>query len=78
MVSISSVFSSAVEETVKAMKGNKILITANKDECLSLSYDQVVYMSNNDIEEDEIGLFGKYGITYLFDLISQLYIHEYH
>lgn len=78
VVSISGVFSSAVEETVKAMKGNKILITANRNEYLSRSYDQVVYMSNNDIEEDEIGLLGKYGITYLFDLISQSYIFEYH
>lgn len=78
MVSISGVFSSAVEETVKAMKGNKNLITANRNEYLSRSYDQVVYMSNNDIEEDEIGLLGKYGITYLFDLISQSYIFEYH
>ena len=78
VISISGVFSNAIMETLKTMKGKKILVSANRNERLSSFYDRVIYISNNDIEEDGIGLLGKYGITYLFDLISQLYIYKYH
>lgn len=78
VVSISGVFARAVTETLLNIKGHKVLISANRSKDLSYFYDELFYISNHDIAEDKLGLLGKYGITYLFDLISQYYIYKYH
>lgn len=75
VVSISGVFSDSVDEILQKMKGKKILVTANQTQAIVSSYDEVIYLSEKDIAQDKIGLLGKYGITYLFDLISQYYIY---
>lgn len=77
VVSISGVFSLSVDKMLQKMSGKRILITANRTQEIVSSYDEVIYLSQKDISEDEIGLLGKYGITYLFDLISQYYIYKY-
>lgn len=76
VISVSGVFAFSIDEVLKKMGGKKVLVTANRTELLSNSYDKIIYISDQDIEEDEIGLLGKYGITYLFDLISQYYIYK--
>lgn len=77
VVSISGVFSSNVDDILQKMDGKRILVTANRTQEMVSSYDEVIYLSQRDITEDEIGLLGKYGITYLFDLISQYYIYKF-
>ena len=77
VISVSGVFSQSVDEMLQEMTGKKILVTANRTQDSLSSYDHVIYLSQNDITEDKIGLLGKYGITYLFDLISQYYIYRY-
>lgn len=77
VISISGVFSSSVDEMLQNMNSQKILVTVNRTRDTVSSYDEVVYLSQQDIAEDKIGLLSKYGITYLFDLISQYYIYKY-
>jgi len=77
VVSISGVFAESITETLLNIEGRKVLISANRSDDLSYYYDDVFYISNDDIENDNLGLLGKYGITYLFDLISQYYIYRY-
>ncbi|GAB2323941.1 MurR/RpiR family transcriptional regulator [Alkalibacterium sp. m-11] len=78
VVSVSGVFAEAVKEMIINLKGEKILISANRSKDLAYLYNDVFYISNQDIVEDKLGLLGKYGITYLFDLISQYYIYNFH
>lgn len=75
VVSISGVFSSSINKQIENLKGRKILLTANRNEIFAQQYDQVLYLSAKDIKEDKLGLIGKYGITYFFDLVSQYYIY---
>lgn len=62
---------------VKGLKGHKILITGNKDSRLTSEYDKVFYISKNNITDDYQGLYGKYGITYILDLISTQFLFLY-
>lgn len=77
VVSISGVFAEAVQDTLINIEEQKVLISANRSKKLAQSYNDVFYISNHDVVEDKLGLLGKYGITYLFDLISQFYIYKY-
>lgn len=77
VVSVSGVFANAINDSISEMPGKKILISASRDEKLIESYDQVIYISKNDVREDNYGLLGKYGMTYFFDLISEEYIYKY-
>lgn len=77
VVSVSGVFANAINESIGEISGKKILISASRDEKLNEVYDQIIYISKKDVREDNFGLLGKYGITYLFDLISEQYIYKY-
>lgn len=76
VVSISGVFSTSIDQQMKAQKGKKILITVNRSEVFKETYDEILYLSENDVVEDKLGLLGKYGVTYFFDLVSQHYIYK--
>lgn len=77
VVSVSGVFAKEMASIMESIDGRKILITANRDENFLKPYDEVIYLSKKDIKSDSLGLFAKYGITYLFDLISEQYIYKY-
>ncbi|NBJ70703.1 MULTISPECIES: MurR/RpiR family transcriptional regulator [Clostridia] len=77
VVSVSGVFAKEIYNIMDHTKGKKVLITANRDEEFIKPYNEIIYLSKKDIKSDAFGLFGKYGITYLFDLISEHYIYEY-
>lgn len=84
IVSVSGVFAKAINNIVKGLNGKKVLITAYRNQCLEKTYDQIFYISNktntknNQFWIDKMGLYGKYGVTYIFDLISEHYIYKYH
>lgn len=76
VISVSGVFSESIQEQISILKGRKILLTANRNEGFSEQYDEILYLSSRDIKEDKLGLIGKYGVTYFFDLVSQNYIYQ--
>lgn len=83
-VSVSGVFANAINDMMKELSGRKILITAYRNDIFEETYDQIIYISSdksnskdNPFWEDKIGLYGKYGITYIFDLIAEHYIYSY-
>ncbi|MFB1050189.1 MurR/RpiR family transcriptional regulator [Paraliobacillus sp. JSM ZJ581] len=76
-ISVSGFFAKEVNENMSKVNGKKILITGNRSQEFIDLYDEVIYLSRDNIESDNLGLFGKYGITYLFDLISEHYIYKY-
>lgn len=82
VISVSGAFARAINDTLKNVEATKILFTANKNYNFIDTYNQMYFINdhdhwNNDIWDDELGLIGKYGITYLFDLISEEYIYTY-
>lgn len=77
VVSVSGVFAEQVYNIMDEIKGQKILITANRNEEFTNPYHEVIYLSEKDVNSDSLGALGKYGITYLFDLISEHYIYKY-
>lgn len=77
VVSVSGIFAEAINEIIREAGGEKILITASHSEEYIKVYDQIIYISKNDISDDKMGLYGKYGITYFFDLLSEHYIFSY-
>lgn len=77
VVSISGIFAQEVLHIVDNIKGKKIFVTVNRDKDFSYPYDEIIYLSDRDMKFDKLGLFGKYGISYLFDLIAVHYIYKY-
>lgn len=74
VVSVSGLYAEAILGELETLKGNKILITANRSKKISSFFDEVIYLSQRDVRNDSFGLLGKYGVTYFFDLISENYI----
>lgn len=77
VVSVSGLYAEAISKELDKLKAEKILITANKNDQISKFFDQVVYLSERDVRNDNLGLLGKYGVTYFFDLVSENYIFNY-
>lgn len=76
VISVSGVFSTSINDYMNNVSGRKILLTANQDPIHQQFYDDVLFLSSSDVIEDKLGLIGKYGVTYVFDLISQYYIYS--
>ncbi|QQP70175.1 MurR/RpiR family transcriptional regulator [Carnobacterium sp. CS13] len=77
VVSVSGIFAEAINDIIREVDGKKILITGSHGEEYKKVYDQIIYISKSDISDDKMGLYGKYGITYFFDLLSEHYIFTY-
>ncbi|MFC4620423.1 MurR/RpiR family transcriptional regulator [Camelliibacillus cellulosilyticus] len=76
-VSASGKFAELSLEFVKGLKGHKFLITGNQDQHFKSVYEDVFYISKNSISNDYLSIYGKYGITYILDLLSMQYIYLY-
>lgn len=76
-VSASGKFAEIVNEWVSEIKGRKILITASRSEEFQTIYNKIFYISKHSFSNDYLGIYGKYGIAYIFDLISSSYISKY-
>lgn len=74
VVSVSGLYAKAILKEIESLHGYKILVTANRSEKISCSFDEVIYLSERDVRNDRFGLLGKYGVTYFFDLLSENYI----
>lgn len=76
-VSASGKFAELSLDFVKSLKGHKFLITGNQEQNLKNAYESVFYISKNSISNDYLSIYGKYGITYILDLISMQYLFLY-
>lgn len=77
-ISVSGKFAEMSQEFVKSLKGHKLLITGNQERKLKDGYEEVLYISKQSITNDYHSIYGKYGITYILDLLSMQYIFLYH
>lgn len=76
-VSVSGKFAEIANNWVREMNCRKILITASGDEIFREVYHQIYFITNKNFTDDYLGIYGKYGIVYIFDLIASNYIAKY-
>lgn len=76
-ISTSGKFADFSSEFVQSLKGEKFLITGNKDRKFESIYNEIFYISENSFSTDYLGIYGKYGITYILDLLSMQYLSLY-
>lgn len=76
-VSASGKFAELSLDFVKSLRGYKFLITGNQDKSIKIAYENIFYISKNSISNDYLSIYGKYGITYILDLISMQYLFLY-
>lgn len=76
-VSASGKFAEVSLEFIKSLTGHKFLITGNQDQSFKNIYENIFYISKNSISIDYLSIYGKYGITYILDLLSNQYIYLY-
>ena len=70
VVSASGVFARQAESLIADLPATRALVTANDEFIGNPVFDQVYCLANHHIDFDTLGLFGKYGVTYFFDLLS--------
>ncbi|UQS81782.1 MurR/RpiR family transcriptional regulator [Bombilactobacillus folatiphilus] len=76
-VSTSGKYAELSENLLASLPGTKILITGNHQTQLEPIYDTCMYISEQSFSTDHLGIYGKYGITYLFDQIFLHYVTTY-
>lgn len=76
-ISASGKFADFSSEFVQSLQGEKFLITGNKDKKFESIYNEIFYISENSFSTDYLGIYGKYGITYILDLLSMQYLSLY-
>lgn len=74
VVSVSGRFVDEAFERIERITGKKLLVTVCRDERYPELFDEVLYLSSQSFELDPLGVYAKYGVTYLFDLISADYL----
>lgn len=75
VVSASGVFARSFDYLIRQANASKILITANLELSNWDAYDRVLCLSEDQEGRDALGIYGKYGISYFFDLLSSSYLH---
>lgn len=73
VVSTSGTFAKEASDWIESLSSYKVLITANRNEEISNLYHRTYQLSQSNIENDLSGVYGKYAIVYLFDLIAENY-----
>lgn len=76
-ISASGKFAEFSSELVQNLKGRKFLITGNRNEKFMEIYNEIFYMSENSFTTDYLGIYGKYGVTYILDVLSMQYLSLY-
>lgn len=75
VISTSGTFAREAESWIESLNSYKVLITANRSEQLGSQYHHTYQLSQNNIDNDLTGVYGKYAIVYLFDLIAEHYFY---
>ncbi len=74
VVSVSGMFARELDEHMWTRTAKKELITAFANKETASRFDRTFYLSGRGDGIDELGIYSKYAITYLFDLLSFRYI----
>lgn len=77
VVSASGVFARALQDDLADVTAQKYLVTAMASKLDESLYDRVYRLTRASIAYDRLGLYGKYGVSYFFDLLSASYLHAY-
>lgn len=77
VVSVSGMFARELDERMWTRTAKKVLITAFSSKDTASRFDRAYYLSDRGNGIDELGVYSKYAITYLFDLLSSRYITQY-
>ncbi len=77
VVSVSGMFARELDDRLWSRTAKKILITAFGNAETAARFDRTYYLSERGNGIDELGIYSKYAITYLFDLLSSRYITKY-
>lgn len=77
LVSTSGTFALEADHWIQTLPGYKILITGNTERRFKETYQKIYFISQKHIENDYSGIYGKYGMTYLFDLVAEYYLFHY-
>ena len=77
VVSVSGMFARELDERMWGRTAKKVLITAFSSKDTASRFDKAYYLSGRGDGIDELGVYSKYAITYLFDLLSSRYITKY-
>lgn len=77
VVSVSGMFARELDERIWTRTAKKELITAFANKDTASRFDRTFYLSERGNGIDELGIYSKYAITYLFDLLSSCYITKY-
>lgn len=77
VVSVSGMFARELDERMWGRTAKKVLITAFSSKDTASRFDKAYYLSGRGDGIDELGVYSKYAITYLFDLLSSRYITQY-
>lgn len=76
VVSASGTFASEADKWIQSLSSYKVLITGNQNLNFQQTYQKIYLLSQQHIDNDYSGVYGKYGITYLFDLIAESYFYQ--
>ncbi|WP_459478898.1 MurR/RpiR family transcriptional regulator [Clostridium saccharoperbutylacetonicum] len=76
-ISSTGTFAKASHDYISKCNAHKILVTVNRDKIFSDWYDKVYHLSAKDRSNEGRGVYGKYGINYMFDVIYSTYVRKY-
>ncbi len=77
VISVSGKFAKEIDAYVCGRTARKVLITAFCNKTTPSHYDSTLFISSAGNGIDKYGIYAKYGITYLLDLLSSCYISRY-
>lgn len=77
VISSTGTFAKASKEYLTENKAKKILITVNREKEFKEWYDKIYHLSAKDRSNDGRSVYGKYGISYMFDIIYSAYVRKY-
>lgn len=75
-ISSTGTFASALGDYLSECNAYKILVTVNRDKELGTFYDKVYHLSAEDRSNQGRSVYGKYGISYMFDVIYSAYLRK--
>lgn len=76
-ISITGTFAHAAIDYIQQNSAYKALVTVCRDDLFKKHYDIVYHLSAKDRAHEGRTVYGKYGISYMFDVIYSAYVRKY-
>lgn len=76
-LSASGTFAYAARDYVEHCKAQKLLFTVNRDPVFKKYYDHVYHLSAQDRSNESHSVYGRYGMSYMFDILYSQYLRKY-